>query len=637
MAAYPYNRIDNVIPPLGTQMVDPHVTFRPRQDAYPRNVDVQVTVPPATSAQVPPATSARVPLATAGQADSENDSEMWNMYLDEVKEEDKRIIDAWKDDANSLVTFTGLFSAIVGTFIIEFYKKLSSDSGDQTVALLQQISHQLPNSQNIPYSNTANQPSPPGTAMVWVNALWLISLVLSLTCALIATLLQQWARRYIETPKSPNILRHRARVRSLLLFGTRLYKIHLIVEILPTLLHLSVYLFLGGLVITFHTINRTVAIAVDVAVGVSGLAYIALSIVPCLDVRCLLGLHGLLKTPVLPRRRGVLFRWLRSRGFSVSNHWRFLTDGLETSIVHRAVETRDEDHRRVSWLFSQLVLGDKDKFLKFAASIPRNRIPDLIQPMESVSFRDLLLVHLRGFATSRNTARYNKDDHERSLLAKALTVPDLNFMWAHFANTGLMRSLRGDINLSIRITSRSICALVARQVVRKQPLKGALLSWLQEVTGESSMSILEANLTELDQMIFKYFVIGALSNYVPSRDLSTGYATSLNETLAILLGVRIDRHDYFATHDWQIRLSSEVGRIQRRDRQEVFNKLLLVFPSLPPVTSAYAVVSPSHIIPPRAGLYRNIGAPKPTGREVGAGSILWGRRIVCPVTMSTVG
>lgn len=34
---------------------------------------------------------------------------------------------------------TGLFSAIVGALIIEFYKELSSDSGDQTVALLQQI------------------------------------------------------------------------------------------------------------------------------------------------------------------------------------------------------------------------------------------------------------------------------------------------------------------------------------------------------------------------------------------------------------------------------------------------------------------------------------------------------------------
>jgi Family of unknown function (DUF6535) len=31
---------------------------------------------------------------------------------------------------------TGLFSATVGAFIIEFYKKLSSDPGDETVALL---------------------------------------------------------------------------------------------------------------------------------------------------------------------------------------------------------------------------------------------------------------------------------------------------------------------------------------------------------------------------------------------------------------------------------------------------------------------------------------------------------------------
>ena len=50
-------------------------------------------------------TAVRVPLATVADADLENDSEMWNMYLDQVKEEDNRIINAWKDDANSLVTF----------------------------------------------------------------------------------------------------------------------------------------------------------------------------------------------------------------------------------------------------------------------------------------------------------------------------------------------------------------------------------------------------------------------------------------------------------------------------------------------------------------------------------------------------
>ena len=33
---------------------------------------------------------------------------MWNMYLDEVKEEDNRITGAWKEDANSIVVFVSL-------------------------------------------------------------------------------------------------------------------------------------------------------------------------------------------------------------------------------------------------------------------------------------------------------------------------------------------------------------------------------------------------------------------------------------------------------------------------------------------------------------------------------------------------
>lgn len=58
-----------------------------------------------TAARVPLAIPAQVPPTIAARADLENDSEMWNMYMDEVKEEDDRTTDAWKDDANSLVTF----------------------------------------------------------------------------------------------------------------------------------------------------------------------------------------------------------------------------------------------------------------------------------------------------------------------------------------------------------------------------------------------------------------------------------------------------------------------------------------------------------------------------------------------------
>src|SRR6266576_6799316 len=118
---------------------------------------------------------------------------MWNMYLGEVKEDDQRITDAWKEDANGLLVFvslkllvslfismtslkTGLFSATVGAFIIEFYKKLSPDSGEQTVALLGEISQQLANFPNGNYSSAAIQLSPPSASMVWVTAMWMISL-----------------------------------------------------------------------------------------------------------------------------------------------------------------------------------------------------------------------------------------------------------------------------------------------------------------------------------------------------------------------------------------------------------------------------------------------------------------------------
>lgn len=38
--------------------------------------------------------------------DSEND--IWNMYLEEVKEDDQRITDAWKEDADGLLVFVSL-------------------------------------------------------------------------------------------------------------------------------------------------------------------------------------------------------------------------------------------------------------------------------------------------------------------------------------------------------------------------------------------------------------------------------------------------------------------------------------------------------------------------------------------------
>jgi hypothetical protein len=306
------------------------------------------------------------------------------------------------------------------------------------------------------------------------------------------------------------------------------------------------------------------------------------------------------------------------------NHWQYFTYGLEKSIFYRAVTTlRDGDRGRVTWLFNQLALGDRHTFLKFAASIPIHKIPDLIPSIESVSFRESLLVLLRSVAGTRPGLAdwLDSDVHRQSLLvclhairhiakATAPPIPDLDFMRDHFADTGLMRALWGGADNSIRITSRSICALVARQVVRKRQLEGEDLHWLQEVTGSPPNAILEADATVRDQINFKSFVFGALSNHVTT--LSTEDARSFNETLAILLGLRTIGYIYFTTPDWQIRLSEEVGRIQEYDPRggrEVFNKLQLIFPSLPAAPSVYVNIPPYAFPPPRA-------APPPPLRRV---------------------
>jgi uncharacterized protein DUF6535 len=571
---------------------------------------------------------------------SEND--VWNMYLGEVDEEDKRITDARKEDANGILVFvsfyllvslfvsmtskkTGLFSATVGAFIIEFYKKLSPDSGAQTVALLGQMSQQLANFPNGNYSSAPIPPSPPSASMIWVNAMWLMSLVLSLTSALIATLLQQWARRYIETINTPSEPNHRARVRSFLFFGTELYKMRILVEIVPTFLHLSLFLFFAGLVIVFHTINTKVAIAVDVSVGLFVLAYIMLSIIPCLDMRCpyrtpvsyalwysyhAFGsfierwLHRLVEQLqgrfVEPSLRGVLssswrrrlVKWLDSHKDFVQTHWRF-----EKSVFNFANMPK-RDWRIVTSLFNILAQNDKSKLRKLAASIPRYRVPELIRPVESgeIVLRDPLLVLLRSCVAGAPDAGLDEDARKGVLLlcldaindvSKTSSIPELNFVQANFANIGHMRTLWDDSDTSIRVTSRSICALVARQVIREwgrrrqlieEPRQDPQLRWLTEVTGETEDAILDGDVATLDHINLKSFVHGVLSNQV--GDLPTEDTTSFEEALEILLDAQTDDH---IDTNFQSRLSAEIRRMQE-DRSaitdNVVDKLRSIFPFL---------------------------------------------------------
>ena len=97
---------------------------------------------------------------------------------------------------------------------------------------------------------------PPSLSIVLVNVLWLLSLVLCIVSALLATLEQQRAHGHIRLP--------RVAMATLLL------------------IYLSVFLFLVGLVIFFFTIYKTVAIVVSITVGVFVMMYLTLTVRPCL-------------------------------------------------------------------------------------------------------------------------------------------------------------------------------------------------------------------------------------------------------------------------------------------------------------------------------------------------------------------
>ena len=110
-----------------------------------------------------------------------------------------------------------------------------------------------------------------------MNSLWFLSLVIGLTCALLATLLKQWARRYMKVTQ-PRYNPHR-RVRIRAFFAEGVDKLlPRAVEALPVLLHLSLSLFFAGLAIYLFNINHTVFKAVILSttwVSASGVSYLA--------------------------------------------------------------------------------------------------------------------------------------------------------------------------------------------------------------------------------------------------------------------------------------------------------------------------------------------------------------------------
>jgi hypothetical protein len=167
---------------------------------------------------------------------------------------------------------------------------LQQDPHIITQSLLAQISQQLSNTSSSDTSgilNTSIRSSyVPPASVVFVNSAWFVSLVLSLMCALLATLVQQWARRYLNTVRRNNAPHVRAHIREYFARGASRFHIFGLVEALPFLLLVSVHLFFAGLVAFAFRASHTVAYFTLAIVGFCVLSYLSLTLMPLIFHDC---------------------------------------------------------------------------------------------------------------------------------------------------------------------------------------------------------------------------------------------------------------------------------------------------------------------------------------------------------------
>ncbi|KAI0276093.1 hypothetical protein BGY98DRAFT_736242 [Russula aff. rugulosa BPL654] len=199
------------------------------------------------------------PSDNPAQDFDEDANDLWSLYGKEAKSHDEEWIKDLKDDMDAILIFAGLFAGVLTAFVILKIPDLKVNSADQsayyqkqTAYMLGQISQQLASGDRQISSDYTPYPTfQPSASDRRVNILWLISLVCSLSAALLATLVQQWSRAYMRIfQQSRNPLKS-ARIRLFLFEGAR----HLpsVADFVPGLSISLSYFFSGDFVTSFFT------------------------------------------------------------------------------------------------------------------------------------------------------------------------------------------------------------------------------------------------------------------------------------------------------------------------------------------------------------------------------------------------
>ncbi|VDC04398.1 unnamed protein product [Peniophora sp. CBMAI 1063] len=188
---------------------------------------------------------------------------------------------------SAIMTFAGIFAAIVAAFLIESYKTLKPDTGAQAVFLLEQLVAGRELNTTGPFANRLPAFHASETDVL-INTLWFAGLVLSLMAALLATLYQEWIRQLLKAQHrvsdetaEEHSLRHLS-----LYVGARGFGLDLVAPSIIGLMHLAVALFLYGLHLFLSEVHPVPAWWTSRIIAICAVIYVVGSLFPLFDATC---------------------------------------------------------------------------------------------------------------------------------------------------------------------------------------------------------------------------------------------------------------------------------------------------------------------------------------------------------------
>ncbi|KAF5393109.1 hypothetical protein D9757_001150 [Collybiopsis confluens] len=214
--------------------------------------------------------------------ETDPNARVWRTYLAESAIFDENMIGEARDGLDSMLVFAGLFSAVVTTLLVQAAQNLQPNYTQLSATLLYEL---LSN----PGGGGSAPPNPaskfvPDPRDVWINSLWAVSLTFGLIVALASVLIKQWLRRYLAfhsgTPAE------RSHLRQYRYMGFETWQVSTIVGSLPVIMHLSLALFLAGLVLFFVPLHFALSYVIGSITGLVYALYFVSNILPIFFPQC---------------------------------------------------------------------------------------------------------------------------------------------------------------------------------------------------------------------------------------------------------------------------------------------------------------------------------------------------------------